>query len=89
MTIAISLPRDLEEFVEESVRSGQFGSEAEVLIGALASFKTKEEFRQFQLGKLRDKLQSGVEQINRGEVVEWDVEDFKRRARAHLSAQQP
>ena len=88
MTIAVSLPRELEEFVEESVRSGQFGSEAEVLIGALASFKTKEEFRQFQLEKLRGKLKSGLAQIDRGETVEWDVEDFKRRARAHLAAQQ-
>ena len=88
MTIAVSLPRELEEFVEESIRSGQFGSEAEVLIGALASFKTKEEFRQFQLAKLREKLESGLGQIDRGEVVEWDVEDFKLRARAHLAAQQ-
>ena len=89
MTIAISLPRDLEEFVEESIRSGQFGSEAEVVIGALASFKTKEEFRQFQVAKLREKLQSGVDQLERGEVVQWEVGDFKRRARAHLAAQQP
>ena len=88
MTIAINLPRELEEFVEEAVRSGQFGSEAEVVIGALASFKTKEEFRQFQLAKLREKLESGLRQINCGEVVEWDVEDFKLRARAHLAAQQ-
>ena len=87
MTIAVSLPRELEEFVEESVRSGQFGSEAEVLIGALASFKTKEEFRQFQLAKLREKLGSGLAQIDHGEVVAWDVEDFKRRARAHLADQ--
>ena len=86
MSIAISLPRELQEFVEESVRSGQFGSEAEVLLGALASFKTKEEFRQFQLGKLRVKLDSGLAQLERGESVEWNVDDFKRRARAHLAA---
>jgi putative addiction module CopG family antidote len=88
MTIAISLPPELQEFVEESVRSGQFGSEAEVLIGALASLKTKEEFRQFQLAKLRGKLQSGFDQLDRGETVEWNVDDFKRRAREHLGAQQ-
>ena len=86
MSIAISLPRELQEFVEESVRSGQFGSEAEVLLGALASFKTKEEFRQFQLGKLRVKLDSGLAQLERGESVEWNVDDFKRRAREHLAA---
>jgi len=87
MTIAISLPQELQEFVEESVRSGQFGSEVEVLIGALASFKTREEFRQFQLQKLRGKLTSGLQQLDRGETVEWNVEDFKRRAREHLAAQ--
>lgn len=87
MTIAISLPRDLEEFVEASVRSGQFGSEAEVLLGALANFKTKEDFRQFQLAKLREKLQSGSDQLERGEAVEWNLEEFKRRAREHLAAQ--
>lgn len=86
MSIAISLPRELQEFVEESVRSGQFGSEAEVLLGALASFKTQEEFRRFQLEKLRGKLQVGIDQLERGESVEWNVDDFKHRARAHRAA---
>jgi hypothetical protein len=50
--------------------------------------KTKEEFRQFQLAKLRGKLQSGSDQLDRGETVEWNADDFRRRAREHLGAQQ-
>jgi hypothetical protein len=58
-----------------------------VLIDALASFKTREEFRRFQLTKLRAKLQSGLDQLDRGEAVEWNLDDFKLRARDHLAAQ--
>jgi putative addiction module CopG family antidote len=87
MTIAVSLPQELQEFVEQSVKSGQFDSEAEVLLGALASFKTREDFRQFQMERLRGKLKTGLEQVQRGDVTEWNLDEFKRRARQHLTAQ--
>ncbi len=87
MTIALTLPPELEIFVERSVKSGLFASEAELLLGALENYRTKEEFRLFQLEKMREKLAQGSDQLVRGETVEWNVDDFKLRARAHLAGE--
>ena len=53
VTIALQLPADLQEFVEEAVKSGRFSGEEELVCEALESLRTREEFRQFQLAKLR------------------------------------
>lgn len=85
MTISLSIPDELRPFLEQAVSSGNFGSEAEVVIEALESFRMREEFRQFQTERLRSKVQAGLEQIERGETEPWDLEEFKRRARAHMA----
>ena len=85
MPIAVSLPQELQEFVEQSVSSGQFENEAEMLIGALASLKATEDLHQLQIEKLRGELKAERDQVKRGgERPDWTVEDFKRRAHIHL-----
>ena len=87
MTIALSLPKDLQEFVEHAVKSGRFSDERELMREALETLKTREEFRQFQVAKLRQKLQEGVDDLEAGRVAEWDGEEIKRKGRALLAAQ--
>ena len=86
VTIALQLPSDLQEFVEEAVKSGRFSDEEELVCEALESLRTREEFRQFQLAKLKDKLQAGVADLDAGRVAEWNGEDIKRQGRALLAA---
>jgi len=85
VTIAVDLSPDLRDFVEEAVRSGRFANEREVICEALEALKTHEEFRQFQLEKLRERLQAGVEDRDAGRVAEWDGEEIKRKGRAILA----
>ena len=87
MTIALSLPKDLQDFVEHSVKSGRFSDERELVREALETLKTREEFRQFQLGKLKEQLQTGVDDLEAGRVAEWDGEEIKRKGRVLLAAQ--
>jgi len=85
VTIALHLPAELQEFVEEAVKSGRFSGEEELVCEALESLRTREEFRQFQLGKLKDKLRAGVADLDEGRVAEWNGEDIKRQGRALLA----
>ena len=86
VTIALQLPADLQEFVEEAVKSGRFSGEEELVCEAPESLRTREEFRQFQLAKLKDKLRAGVADLDEGKVAEWNGEDIKRQGRALLAA---
>lgn len=87
MTVALNLPKDLQEFVEQSVKSGRFSDEKELVREALETLKTQEEFRQFQLARLKEKLQEGLDDFEGRRVEEWDGEAVKRKGRALLAAQ--
>ncbi len=87
MTIALSLPKELQDFVEHAVKSGRFSDERELVCEALETLKTREDFRQFQLGRLKQKLQEGFDDLDAGRAAEWDGEEIKRKGRALLAAQ--
>ena len=60
----ISIPSDLESFVEELMRTGSFHDPAEVVGEALRALKRQEQ--------LRRAIQAGVDELDRGEYVEYD-----------------
>ena len=84
--IALTLPAELQEFVEQALQSGRFLDEKELVCEALETLRTREEFRQFQLAKLKDKLRDGLADREAGRMAEWDGEDIKRQGRALLAA---
>lgn len=82
MMIALSLSKELQDFVEHAVKSGRFLDERELMREALETLKTREEFRQFQLGKLKQKLQDGVDDLDAGRAAKWNGEEIKSKGRA-------
>ena len=86
MTIALNLPTELQEFVEDAVKSGRFSDEGELVCEALETLRTREEFRQFQLAKPQEKLRASLADCDAGRVVQWDGEAIKREGRALLAA---
>lgn len=86
MTIALHLPADLQEFIEQAVKSGRFSDEEELMCEALETLRTREEFRQFQLARLKDKLNAGLADRDAGRVAAWNGEEIKRQGRALLAA---
>ena len=84
-SMTVILPAELQEFIEQSVKAGRFADEKELLCEAIETLKTREEFRQFQVAGLREKLRAGVADLDTGRVAEWSGEEIKREGRALLA----
>ncbi len=66
----VSLTSELEEFVQEKVKSGKYLSASEVVREALRLLQEEDQIRQLRLEKLRKEIMMGIEQADRGEVVD-------------------
>jgi antitoxin ParD1/3/4 len=65
--MSIKLPPDIEANIHEQVEHGRFPDAAEVVREAMRLLNE----RQRQLDALRAKLQIGLDELDRGEGVEW------------------
>jgi len=63
----VSLTRDLEELVNEEIKSGQYKSASEVVREGLRLVRLRRE----KIAALRREIQIGVDEIERGEYVEY------------------
>lgn len=85
--VAIQLPDELTQFVNQSVRSGGFHSADEFFISVVSMYKDQVEERlsesdQVKLENLRRDIQIGIDQLDRGESIEIDWDE--KMARLHL-----
>lgn len=87
--VAIQLPDELSQFVNQSVRSGGFHNADEFFISVVSMYKDQveeglSEADQTKLESLRRDIQAGIDQLDRGEGSEmnWD-EFFAQRHRAY------
>lgn len=81
-----SLPPDLEEFVSGQIASGAFATQGEIVREALMLLRDRQRLRELRLQDLRKAVQIGLEQCERGETGEWNVEEVKAEVRAKLSS---
>ena len=63
---SVELPEDLWEFVQEQLRSGRYTSTTEVLRDALSVLRQRHE----RMDSLRAALQTGTQQLDRGDFME-------------------
>lgn len=68
----VSLTPELEQFVQEKVKSGRYLSASEVVREALRLLEERDRIQQMKLETLRKEIMIGVEQIGRGEVVDGE-----------------
>ncbi|CAM3792012.1 hypothetical protein VA7868_03122 [Vibrio aerogenes CECT 7868] len=69
----ISLTPELEARVKAKVESGLYNNASEVIREALRFMETHEDWvRELKVAQLRQQLNTGLEQLNRGEGVEID-----------------
>ncbi len=69
----ISLTPELESFVDSWVASGRYPSASEVVRAALRLLETAEQERETALAEVRQKIQLGLDQIQRGEVFDGEA----------------
>jgi antitoxin ParD1/3/4 len=69
---SISLPPELEAFVDSRVASGRYQSASDVVRAALRLLETAERDREAALADVRHKIQLGLNQIQRGEIFDGE-----------------
>ena len=63
----VSLTPELEELVQEKVRSGRYNSASEVVREALRLLEEQDELRAVRLEEVRKKIAQGLASLDRGE----------------------
>lgn len=72
VTLNVSLSPELERFVVSKVESGRYQSASEVVREGLRLLEERETSRQAALEEVRRKIAVGLEQAERGELVDGE-----------------
>ncbi len=78
----VSLTAELQELVERKVQSGRFSSASEVVRAGLRLLEQEDEYREAELGALLAKVREGIEQAERGELLDGEEAISRVKARA-------
>jgi antitoxin ParD1/3/4 len=89
----VSLTPELENLVQEKVKSGNYNSASEVIREALRLLKEQDQLREIRREEIRREVMKGVEQIRSGEFTtisnqeeaEQMIEKIKREGRQRLA----
>lgn len=89
----VLLSKELEIFVSDQVKLGNYLSTDEVIGEALLLLKREEQLREIQREELRKQLQHAIDQLRRGEGTAYSsaeelVEDIISRGTKRLSERQ-
>ena len=68
--MTVTLTAEQEKFIAEQVGSGHYQSAADVIAQSLGMLRAQEEFIRSNATELREKITSGLQQIQRGETVD-------------------
>ncbi|MCL5103822.1 MAG: type II toxin-antitoxin system ParD family antitoxin [Armatimonadetes bacterium] len=87
----ISLTPRLEELIKKKVESGMYGSSSEVVREALRLLEEHDTITEMRNADLRREIQKGLDQLDRGEKIEFTEavrDDIKRRGIERLQQRQ-
>lgn len=73
----VSLTPELENLVNEKVKSGLYNSASEVIRESLRLLQEQDMLKQIRRDEMRRKIMLGIEQIRRGEFVEVKASEMK------------
>lgn len=78
--MTISLSPEMQRFVEEKVKSGQYTSADDVMRHALALLRAQDTTTPDDVAELRLLLAPALEQADRGQLTPLDMDEVKRKA---------
>jgi antitoxin ParD1/3/4 len=78
------LKPELERFVAEKVKAGQYADSSDVVNAALEVLKEQEEFTPEHDAYLRREVARGIDQLDRGERAQFDAEKIIAEERARV-----
>ena len=85
-TVTITLRDEDQRFIESALKSGRYVTESEAVSDAIVELRAREELHQARFAELRAKVMVGIDELNRGEGAEWNVENTKAKGRALLAS---
>lgn len=88
MAINVSLTPQLEELVQQRVRSGRYSSASEVVRAALRLLEVHDREQEARIAQLRSDVAAGLGQLDEGSARPFDVDavaGIKARGRAALA----
>jgi len=74
--MTVSLTPELQRFVDEKVKAGDFASADEAVNHLLSFAVAQDQLSASDLDDLRSKIAVGIEQADRGELADWDPDDI-------------
>ena len=81
----VSLTGELEELINEKLKTGLYHTASEVICDGLRLLKERDQLYQVRLEELRGEVKKGLDQLDRGEGVPFDPEVLKRRLRQYIA----
>ncbi len=78
----VSLTRELEEYISRKIHSGLYKSASEVIREALRLLREKDQADRGTLAELHREIQTGLDQLDRGEGISGEqvFAEIRRRA---------
>ena len=83
-TVTITLRDEDQRFIESAMKSGRYVTESEAVSDAIAELRAREDLHNARFAELRGKIMVGIEELDRGEGAEWNIEEIKAKGRALL-----
>jgi antitoxin ParD1/3/4 len=72
-SLNVSLTPELEQFVQSRVASGRYQTASEVIREGLRLLEEREQAREAAIEELRARIRRGIEQADRGELLDGDA----------------
>jgi antitoxin ParD1/3/4 len=66
----VNLGPTFDDFVSQMLKSGLYQSQSEILREGLRLLKEREDIKNLRLAELRNEIRLGVEQADRGELID-------------------
>jgi putative addiction module CopG family antidote len=86
--VTITLKDEDQEFIETAMKSGRYVTESEAVADALVELRVREELHQVRFAELRAKIMVGIEELDRGDCAEWNLDEVKAEGRALRASRQ-
>ncbi|MGA2030453.1 MAG: type II toxin-antitoxin system ParD family antitoxin [Verrucomicrobiota bacterium] len=71
--MTVTLTAEQEQFIAEQLKDGHYRSAADVVAQSLGMLRAQEEFIRSNIVELREKIAVGIEQANRGELLDGNA----------------
>jgi antitoxin ParD1/3/4 len=83
----VLLKPELEKFIAEKVKAGQYADASDIVNEALEVLKEQEEFTPQHEAYLKREVARGIEQLDRGQYSEFDAEKIIAEERRRLAGE--